>query len=93
VKIVYYAAKKDFIVYLPTNGRLMKPEIIDRLGDAGLGTVNLAVDCVDDIGIHYHIVESPMLEAQHFKHLDENSTYLTPEDYPKVDLIRVSGST
>ena len=39
-KIVYYAAKKDFIVYLPTNGRLMKPDVIDRLGDAGLGTVN-----------------------------------------------------
>src|SRR4029078_3688865 len=47
-KIVYYAAKKDFIVSLPTNGRLMKPDVIDRLGDAGLGTVNLAVDCVDE---------------------------------------------
>jgi MoaA/NifB/PqqE/SkfB family radical SAM enzyme len=140
-KIVYYAAKKDFLVYLPTNGRLMKPEVIDRLGDAGLGTVNLAVDSVDerpglpkaltpirayfeyllkqqrrycysvffnvcvtrtnmddvrqlteiahdnDIGIDYHIVESPMLEAPHFKHLDGNSTYLTPEDYPKVDAL------
>jgi MoaA/NifB/PqqE/SkfB family radical SAM enzyme len=140
-KIVYYAAKKDFLVYLPTNGRLMKPEVIDRLGDAGLGTVNLAVDSVDerpglpkaltpirayfeyllkqqrrycysvffnvcitrtnmddvrqlteiahdnDIGIDYHIVESPMLEAPHFKHLDGNSTYLTPEDYPRVDAL------
>src|SRR4026209_497864 len=47
-KIVYYAAKKDFIIYLPTNGRLMKPDVIDRLGDAGLGAVNLAVDCVDE---------------------------------------------
>jgi len=47
-KIVYYAAKKDFLVYLPTNGRLMKPDVIDRLGDAGLGTVNLAVDCIDE---------------------------------------------
>src|SRR5579883_2793086 len=47
-KIVYYASKKDFIVYLPTNGRLMKPDVIDRLGDAGLGTVNLAVDCIDE---------------------------------------------
>jgi hypothetical protein len=110
-----------------------------RLGDAGLGTVNLAVDCVDekpglakalapirphfeyllknmrrynysvflnvcitrtnmddvrqltelahdyDIGIDYHIVESPMLDAPHFKHLDENSTFLTPLDYPRVD--------
>jgi MoaA/NifB/PqqE/SkfB family radical SAM enzyme len=138
-KIVYYASKKDFIVYLPTNGRLMKPDVIDRLGDAGLGTVNLAVDCVAekpglakaldpirpyfdyllkhqrrycysvffnvcicrtnmddvrqltelahdlDIGIDYHIVESPLLNAPHFKHLAQNSTFLTPEDYPKVD--------
>ena len=138
-KIVYYAAKKDFIVYLPTNGRLMKPDVIDRLGDAGLGSVNLAVDCVDekpglakaltpirpyfeylmksmrrygigvffnvcitrtnmddvrqltelardyDIGIDFHIVESPLLDSPHFKHLGENSTFLTPADYPKVD--------
>src|SRR5262249_29642038 len=47
-KICYYASKKDFIVYLPTNGRLMKPDVIDRLGDAGLGAVNLAVDCIDE---------------------------------------------
>lgn len=138
-KIVYYASKKDFIVYLPTNGRLMKPDVIDRLGDAGLGTVNLAVDCIDekpglakaltpirpyfeylmknmrrygigvffnvcitrtnmddvraltelahdyDIGIDYHIVESPLIDAPHFKHRDENSTFLTPADYPKVE--------
>jgi len=43
-KIVHYSAKKDIFVYLPTNGRLMKPEVIDRLGDAGIATVNLAVD-------------------------------------------------
>ena len=138
-KIVYYAAKKDFIVYLPTNGRLMKPDVIDRLGDAGLGTVNLAIDAIDekpglakaltpirpyfdylmknqrrygisvflnvcicrtnmddvrqltelahdlDIGIDYHIVESPLIEAPHFKHHAENSTFLSPSDYPKVD--------
>ena len=45
-KIVAYATKRGFFVYLPTNGRLMKPAIIDQLGDAGLATVNLAVDCV-----------------------------------------------
>jgi MoaA/NifB/PqqE/SkfB family radical SAM enzyme len=38
-----------------------------------------------DIGIDYHIVESPIIDAPHFKHLNENSTFLTPEDYPKVD--------
>ena len=47
-KITYYASKKDFITYLPTNGRLMKPDVVDRLGDAGLGTVNLAVDVVKE---------------------------------------------
>jgi MoaA/NifB/PqqE/SkfB family radical SAM enzyme len=138
-KIVNYSAKKDIFVYLPTNGRLMKPEVIDKLGDAGLATVNLAVDSVkerkalpkaldpirpyfdylvkrqrhygytvmfninithinmDDvkelteiahdngIATDYHINETPMTEQSHFKHLDENSTYLTPDDWPKVD--------
>ena len=47
-KIVDYSAKKDIFVYLPTNGRLMKPDVIDRLGDAGIATVNLAVDSVKE---------------------------------------------
>lgn len=47
-KITDYAAQKGFFVYLPTNGRLMKPDVIDRLGDAGVGSVNLAIDCVDE---------------------------------------------
>jgi MoaA/NifB/PqqE/SkfB family radical SAM enzyme len=138
-KIVDYSAKKDIFVYLPTNGRLMKPDVIDRLGDAGLATVNLAVDSVKDrkslpkafepikpyfeylvkrqhyygysvmfninichnnmddvkelteiahdhgIATDYHINETPMTEQTHFKHLNENQTYLTPEDWPKVD--------
>ena len=46
-KIVYYAAKKGFWVYLPTNGRLMRPDLIDRLADAGVATFNLAVDAWD----------------------------------------------
>ena len=29
-------SKKDFFVYLPTNGRLMKPDVLDRIGDAGI---------------------------------------------------------
>ena len=27
---------------------LMKPDVIDRLGDAGLGSVNLAIDVIDE---------------------------------------------
>jgi MoaA/NifB/PqqE/SkfB family radical SAM enzyme len=47
-KIVDYAAKKDFWVYVPTNGRLLRPEVIDRLGDSGAAVFNLAVDAVDE---------------------------------------------
>lgn len=140
-KIVYYSAMKDIFVYLPTNGRLMTHDVIDRLGDAGIATVNLAVDAVKDnkplpkaldpirsyfdylvkqqhkygytvmfninitrinmddvkelteiahdngIATDYHINETPMTEQTHFKHLDENSTYIQPEDYPKVDAL------
>ena len=46
-KVIDYAAKKGFWVYLPTNGRLMKPDVIDRVADAGVATVNLAVDAWD----------------------------------------------
>ncbi len=48
-KIIYYAAKKDFWIYLPTNGRLLWPKVIDRVADAGVATVNLAVDAWDDV--------------------------------------------
>jgi MoaA/NifB/PqqE/SkfB family radical SAM enzyme len=138
-KVVYYAAKKGFWVYVPTNGRLMRPEVIDRLGDAGVATINLAVDSVEDrkelpkalnpirsyfdhlikkqyvygfsvffninitrinledvkqlteiahevgIATDYHINESPMTDQPHFKHKEGNSTFITPEDWPKVD--------
>lgn len=47
-KVVYYAAKKGFWIYIPTNGRLLKPAVIDRLADAGVATFNLAVDAVDE---------------------------------------------
>src|SRR6266508_765233 len=47
-KVVYYAAKKGFFIYVPTNGRLLKPDVIDRLADAGVATFNLAVDVVDE---------------------------------------------
>jgi MoaA/NifB/PqqE/SkfB family radical SAM enzyme len=47
-KVVYYAAQKGFWIYIPTNGRLLKPDVIDRLADAGVATFNLAVDVVDE---------------------------------------------
>jgi MoaA/NifB/PqqE/SkfB family radical SAM enzyme len=138
-KVVYYAAKNGFWVYVPTNARLLRPEVTDRLGDAGMAVVNFAVDTVDekpglpkafnpvrpyfeylikkqyaygyivffninicrnnledvkhlteiahDYGIitDYHINESPMIEEGHFQHYDDNSTFIRPEDWPKVD--------
>ncbi len=138
-KVVYYAAKKGFWVYVPTNGRLMRPEVIDRLADAGAAVFNLAVDAVEErpelpkalapiwpyfkylikkqyvydyavffninitrinledvrqlteiahehgIATDYHINESPMTDQPHFQHREGNSTFITPEDWPRVD--------
>jgi MoaA/NifB/PqqE/SkfB family radical SAM enzyme len=140
-KVVYYAAKKGFWVYVPTNGRLLRPDVIDRLGDAGVATFNLAVDAMDEkpglpkalapirsyfdhlvkrqyrygytmffnmnicrnniediqalteiarehrIATDYHINESPMIEPEHFAHLNDNVTYITREDWPRVDTL------
>jgi MoaA/NifB/PqqE/SkfB family radical SAM enzyme len=43
-KVIYYAAKKGFWIYVGTNGRLLRPEVADRLGDAGVSVFNFAVD-------------------------------------------------
>ena len=140
-KVVYYAAKKGFWVYVPTNARLLRPEVIDRLADAGMATLNFAVDAVDEkpglpkalspvrkyfdylvrkqyrygysvffnmnicrtnledikqlteiahdngIATDYHINESPMIEQPQFQHMEDNSTYITREDWPKVDAL------
>ncbi len=138
-KVVSYAARKGFWIYLPTNGRLLRPEVTDRLGDAGVAVVNLALDSVEErpelpkalapirsyldylvkrqyrygyavffninitrinledvkwltefahangIATDYHLNESPMMEQPHFKHTNGNSTFITPEDWPRVD--------
>jgi MoaA/NifB/PqqE/SkfB family radical SAM enzyme len=47
-KVVYYAAKKGFWVYIATNGRLLRPEVADRLGDAGASVFNFALDAWDE---------------------------------------------
>src|SRR5271165_4722355 len=46
-KVIYYASKKDFWVYLATNARLLRPPVIDRLADAGIATINFAVDAIN----------------------------------------------
>jgi len=138
-KVTDYAARKGFFVYLATNGRLMRPKVIDRLGDAGVSVINLAIDSVEErpelpkafmpikenfeymvkmqrhygytsfininitrinlddvrqlteigrqynLATDYHINESPLMEQEHFKHKAGNSTFITPEDYQKID--------
>jgi MoaA/NifB/PqqE/SkfB family radical SAM enzyme len=45
-QFVRHAAGKGCYVYLPTNGRLLTPDVTDRLGDAGVATFNVAIDCI-----------------------------------------------
>ncbi|MFZ0940714.1 MAG: radical SAM protein, partial [Candidatus Sulfotelmatobacter sp.] len=47
-KACYYAAKKGFWIYMPTNARLLRPDVIDRLADSGVAIFNFAVDAVDE---------------------------------------------
>jgi MoaA/NifB/PqqE/SkfB family radical SAM enzyme len=141
-KVVYYAAKKGFWVYIGTNGRLLRPEVADRLGDAGVSVFNFALDAWDlkpglpkalvpakrnleyilrkqyvygylvffnmnicrnntedirllteyahdhRVATDYHINETPMLEQdEHFKHLENNPTYIRPEDWREIDAL------
>jgi len=48
IDLTRYAANKGFFVYLPTNGRLLDREFIDEIGKAGVSTINLAVDAVEE---------------------------------------------
>jgi MoaA/NifB/PqqE/SkfB family radical SAM enzyme len=47
IDLTRYAAKKGFFVYLPTNGILLENDFIDEIGKAGVSTINLAVDGVE----------------------------------------------
>jgi MoaA/NifB/PqqE/SkfB family radical SAM enzyme len=138
-KVCYYAAKKGFWIYVPTNARLLRPQVTDWLADAGVATFNFAVDAVDEkrglpkalaavrsyfnylvkkqyqygysvffninicrnnmddvrqlteiahdhgIATDYHINESPMMDQPDFQHMEDNVTFITPEDWDKVD--------
>jgi len=70
-KVVYYAAKKDFWVYLATNARLLRPDVIDRLTDAGIATINFAVDTIK---------EKPGLPKA-FEHVSSYFDYLVRRQY------------
>ena len=70
-KVIYYAAKKDFWVYLATNARLLRPEVTDRLADAGIATINFAVDTIK---------EKPGLPKA-FEHVRSYFDYLVRRQY------------
>src|ERR1700722_15590285 len=115
-KALYYAAKKDFWVYLATNARLLRPDVTDRLADRGIAPINFPVVAVkkktghpgffnpnisrpniedvkqlveishdNGISLTFHINEAPMMEQSHFKHMQDNDTYIRPDDFPMVD--------
>lgn len=46
-KVVDYAAEKGFWIYIGTNARLLRSEVVDRIGDAGVAVFNIAVDAWD----------------------------------------------
>lgn len=48
LQLTRYAAERDFFVYLATNGTLLDKAYIDELGRAGISTINLAVDSMED---------------------------------------------
>src|SRR4030042_2000431 len=47
VDLTHYAVQRGFFVYLPTNGMLLDQDFIDEIGEAGVSTINLAVDAID----------------------------------------------
>ncbi len=47
-KVVYYAAKKGFWIYIGTNARLLRSDVADRLSDAGASVFNVALDAWDE---------------------------------------------
>ena len=65
-KVTYYATKKGFWVYVPTNGRLLRPDVIDKLGDAGVAVVNLAIDAVD---LKHGLPKALVPIRKHFEYL------------------------
>jgi MoaA/NifB/PqqE/SkfB family radical SAM enzyme len=70
-KVVNYAAKKGFWIYIGTNGRLLRPEVTDRLADAGTAIFNFALDSWD---------EKPSLPKA-FAPVQKNLEYLIRKQY------------
>ncbi len=47
LEVVRYGTRRGFFVYLPTNGLLLDEDFVDRVGEAGVAAINLAIDCME----------------------------------------------
>src|SRR5260370_41176605 len=65
-KVVYYAAKKGFWIYIGTNGRMLRPDVADRLGDAGVAVFNFALDSWD---FKPNLPKALVLARENFEHI------------------------
>jgi hypothetical protein len=45
-KVVQYAARKGFWIYIATNARLLRPKVADRIGDAGVAVFKHCPGCL-----------------------------------------------
>jgi MoaA/NifB/PqqE/SkfB family radical SAM enzyme len=45
--VIHYGSRNGFFIYLPTNGYLLDEDYIDKLGQAHVAAINLAVDCIE----------------------------------------------
>lgn len=66
LEVIRYGSSNGFFMYLPTNGILMDNAFIDRVGDAEVAAINLAVDTIE---------ERPGLPKS-FKRIEQQFKYL-----------------
>lgn len=82
IDLTRYAVEKDFFVYLPTNGILMDQAFVDKIGEAGIAVINLAVDAMD----RYHGI------PKHFKQIQPQFEYLVQQEkeYRYITILNIN---
>jgi hypothetical protein len=66
-KACYYAAEKGFWIYMPTNARLLRPDVIEPLGRRGRGYLQLRRGCGR---CETRLAQSPYAGAEIFRLFD-----------------------
>ena len=46
--VIRYGSDNGFFMYLPTNGILLDKDFVDKVGQAGVAAINLALDVIDE---------------------------------------------